>query len=147
MDQIELKDLFALIFERANAMQSLWDYYNTVVLGIIGFIAAARVACQLIRVRVLLTFVFAAFAIANLTAMSQVHRQREVLVEIAIPKISPQSLENAKLNFIMDRTIFSPPPVYWIWLSHIILDLFVIGAIWVFPALNRMANNQPDHEM
>lgn len=52
---MSLPDLLPLIFERFNTFQSLWNLYITIVLGVIGFVAAAKSAMASKTMRAVVT--------------------------------------------------------------------------------------------
>ena len=127
-----LQQLLAQLLERGNAMQSFWGFYITVALGLLAFFGSSK---RPIRLTVLVSFAFVAFAIVNASGMLDIAKQREVLwhqlplfVNSPNPVGSPLN-EAALANAIIAVT--EPPPSHEIRLFHIGCDVAVFIGIWV----------------
>ena len=72
---MEFKDLVSLYFERSNAIQTFWNFYLTVIFGLLAFFESQKMP---VGNRALPTLVFslafAGFAAFNLHAHLTPHR-------------------------------------------------------------------------
>jgi hypothetical protein len=130
-----LKDLLPLIFERSNAAQTLWNFEIVVIFGLLGFIASARAIAHETTVKLMLTIAYIVFATGNLFALLNVTEERRILVEAALSKLSEErSLAPSKPPDFSER-VLSPPDSSSVIVYHLVIDGFLLGAIWVFPKL------------
>ena len=65
MDFSELKDFLPILFERFNSTLTLWNFQMAVILGLIGFLAAARVILRDWRLHLGLSVAYLGFAVPN----------------------------------------------------------------------------------
>ena len=127
-----LDGVMALILERASQTQALWTMYITVVLGILGYLAATASTSSSGAVRSLLLTGFAFFALVNCTNLRDVHFHKDQLIEVVRLKLmkAPDSPEEQHWTAILDRlergsNLLVP--------FHIFMDILVGLAIWFVP--------------
>jgi hypothetical protein len=140
---MDLKDILPILFERSNAMQTYWNFYIVVTLGIMGFFSTARSIANLIIVRLLFTVGFLGFAVVNLEGILWVVAQRQALANEVLKLITPNgplaSLKDpiALLGWEIDPTRISPPKMHSVAIFHVVGDGLVLGVIWLVPWLSR----------
>jgi hypothetical protein len=118
---IEVKDLIAMFFERSTAAQTLWFDYVTVVLLLLGFIAAVKKPKLTKTFRAVLIGAFVAFAVVNLWAQLDVNRQRNAIVQLLRSRSDASQYELMKT--------LSPLKVSGVALLHVTGDLVICAAI------------------
>jgi hypothetical protein len=132
---VGLKDLLPIIFERSNAMQRFWNFLIVVTFGLLGFVTTARATAGHTSVKVMLTIGYVVFAAVNLDALLFVTQQRTILVA-ALPKLpSDGLLKDLNEKFLYAPNVLSPPFLGSVITVHLVVDAFVVGAIWLFPWL------------
>src|SRR4051794_13711061 len=114
-DQLEL---LKLLYERAGALNVLWNLYIVVALGGIGFLASGRRFAQQARIKLVLTVGFVVFALSNLNAILYVNHGRQELLKLIH---SPYLLAA--------NPAVGPPD--WLFISfHLALDTLVVLCVW-----------------
>jgi hypothetical protein len=136
---MNIKEVLEFLFQRADATQAFWNLYIGAVTTTLGLLTAAKVEWFRREVCIALTFVFAVFALSNLSSLDAVRRQRDGLVKVATSAPGfREDLYRPILNSV------SPPDKIALRVFHSIFDLFVITAIWLVPLLRRRGR-QPTH--
>jgi hypothetical protein len=79
---MELNDLVALYFERSNAMQTLWGFYITIVMGILAFLGSVTLRQPKWLIVAPLAAAFVGFVLVNLNALRSITRQRHTVVDL-----------------------------------------------------------------
>jgi hypothetical protein len=128
---MSVTDLLPIYLERSAAVQTFWNFHITVSLAVLGFVTAAQSAVATWQVQLLITLAFAAFALSNLAALSEVQQQRHVLSEILRALAERAGEENQKRLSALAK----PPHVWQVCLFHLIMDVFVVTAVWLVPSL------------
>lgn len=121
-----IKDFLAIVFERSNAAQSLWNFYVVAALGIVGFLASAPARVKTKRIRILVTLGFILFILLNLPALVAVTRERLVLIEAVNDAMSKTAL--LPLRDVIAQSVL---PIWGVLAVHLVVDAAVIVAIWV----------------
>lgn len=135
---MELRNLLPIIFERSNATQTFWNFQIVVIFGLLGFITTARATARQASVKMMLTIGYVMFALVNLGALLSVTEQRRILVLAALAKLPSDGLLAAfKAPFLIVENALSPPYQITVVIVHLLADAFLIGAIWVFPRLDK----------
>lgn len=135
---MEFQDLLSLYFERSNAMQTYWNFYITVNLALLAFMATVQTAKLNRPVAVILMIAFAAFASVNGEALSEVAKQRTTtknLMESFRDQLGEDTPDKEVARQIL--AVIHPPTVFQVIVVHLIGDIFVLGVIWFF-AVKRM---------
>jgi hypothetical protein len=125
---VDAKDLLTLVFERSAAVQTFWNFYIVVTLGLLGFLASAQTACARSPVQAVLTVVFVGFAVSNLLALLEVNRQLSALATAADAKVGEGPLGQLKAERLLH-----PSPLWAIGAFHLLGDVIAGGAIWIIP--------------
>jgi len=136
---MNIKEVLEFLFQRADATQTFWNLYIGAVTTTLGLLTAAKVEWLRREVCTALTFVFAVFALSNLSSLDAVRGQREGLVKLAA---SAAEFREDLYRPILDSV--SPPDRIALIVFHSIFDLFVIAAIWLVPMFRRR-RRQPTH--
>ncbi|MEO1092840.1 MAG: hypothetical protein AAFX81_19635 [Pseudomonadota bacterium] len=122
-------ELLVMIFERFSASQTLWNLYITVVLGVIGFVAAVPNALTTWWIRTVVTLGFLAFALVNLNAIGNVQAQRAQLLPTAIERAAPADAQ--MVQAVVD--VSAPPTRMELRVFHLGIDAAVVFLIWFVP--------------
>jgi len=136
---MNIKDILEFLFQRADATQTFWNLYIGAVTTTLGLLTASKVEWLKREVCIALAFVFAVFALSNLSSLDAVRQQRDGLVKVA--ESAPEFREDL-YRPILDAV--SPPGKIALRVFHSIFDLFVITAIWFVP-LRRRRRRPPAH--
>jgi hypothetical protein len=122
-----LNDLIQMYFDRANAYQWYWTLYVVIVGGLLAF-SSLRLRQDLITL-VLITVLFSIFAYKNGSAILDVLKQRNAMVEVvqAYPAEDEAGLAKAKLLPTLVK--LKPEDVRNF---HITSDVLVIITLWAF---------------
>jgi hypothetical protein len=142
---MEFHDVLTLYFERSDAMQTYWNFYITVNLALLAFIATIQVARLNRRMATILTISLVAFWVVNADALAEVTKQRltaRSLLDAFSTKLreEPEKREVfATLTKVPDQDVaekiladINPPKVWIVLVMHLIGDLFVLSVIWFF---------------
>ena len=129
MTELDAKDLLPLAFERSAAVQTFWNFYIVVTLGLLGFLASAAKACSRRPVQAALTFTFVAFTLSNLAALLAVNRQLEQVAVAADAKLS----DGGQLHGLKDGRLLHPSPLWAIAGFHLLGDALMVAVIWLLP--------------
>src|SRR5262249_13722428 len=81
---MNIKEVLEFLFQRADAMQTFCNLYIGAVTTTLGLLTAAKVEWLKREVCIALTFVFAVFALSNLSSLDAVRGQRDELVKLAV---------------------------------------------------------------
>jgi hypothetical protein len=125
---MEPKDLLPILFERSNAVGTLWNIEIVVILGLIGFLAAAGPRMNKPFLKLALTAGFVIAAGFNLAALIEVTEQRQALVDF-FRTIKPPVL--ATPSGWIDPLFV--PSLWWVAILHVIVDALMIGFVWWYP--------------
>src|SRR5688572_18881502 len=107
-------DLLKIIFERAGALNGIWNLYIAVAFGVVGIMASGKSFTTRTGVKLLLIAAFVVFAIANVLELYFINQQRFALIELV------------DTQFIKVANQAKPLPNVLLFLFHGILDAIVI---------------------
>jgi heme/copper-type cytochrome/quinol oxidase subunit 4 len=133
---VELKDVVTLYFERANAMQTFWSFYITIILALLAFFSSAKLGKKAVQVGVILSLAFAFFAAVNLWGgLREVTHQRKAVADLIHnwnfeDGKQPEAAGRDKAMWkVLEPTMHAPP---WneVVLTHLIGDVLTLVAIW-----------------
>jgi len=126
---MEPKDLLPILFERSNAVGTLWNIQIVIILGLIGFLAAAgpRIDKRFLKLALMIGFIVA--SAFNLTALVEVTEQRHALVEF-FRTTKPPVLATPS-GWIDPLYV---PSLYSVAILHVIVDLLTVFFIWFYPS-------------
>jgi hypothetical protein len=126
---VDFDTLMSRALERTNALQTYWTVDVTVILGLIAFFSKV---CGPKPNRCLLaslaTLAFIAFVVANLGALRDVSRQREVIQRHLME--AAQANQKPATCVEMAATI-RPASIRAVTMLHIGADIFAVAAIWM----------------
>ena len=132
---MNLAELMPMLFERANAMQSYWGFYITVVGALLAFFGSARRAVPLAT---LFSVVFIAFTFVNADGMLQVAREREAIYGIVttsqkLESPAPTPANAGELRKYRQElvAVSAPPDPAGVLVFHLIADFLVLAALWL----------------
>jgi hypothetical protein len=134
----ELKDLLGILFQRADAMQTCWNFYAGAVTAALGVVTAGKSRWLNRTVCAGLTAAFVVFAVGNFISLNAVRRQRAALVTLAEARIArvqdaARPAEAGKGSALRELVkAVAPPTPRQLWLFHGALDPATIAAIWGF---------------
>jgi hypothetical protein len=131
---MDLKDLLPIIFERNNATQTLWNLQIVVIAGLLGFVTTARNTARQPIVKWILTITYPVFSYVNLDALLSVTKERKILAAAALSKLPS---EEPLASFNSTKSLLSPPSPISVIVLHLVMDVSLVAAIWLFPLLNR----------
>jgi hypothetical protein len=127
----ELKDVLGLLFQRADAMQTFWNFYAGAVTAALGVVTAGRAQWLNRAVCAGLTAAFVVFAIGNFVSLNAVRAQRAALMRVAE---KTKGYDDAVRGVVV---AVKPPDPWELWLFHGALDAATIAAIWGIPLARR----------
>jgi hypothetical protein len=130
----EVKDLVTMYFERENAMQTLWQIYVAIIIGLLAFLGAIPSAVKKLYIPFVLTIGFVAFAAVNGDAIYDVAHTRHLLCNI-ISNAKAQSTEESSL-IVLVKEIGYPPEGLTIAFCCL-AGVGVLAALWGFVFLQR----------
>ena len=133
---MEFKDLVSLYFERANAMQIFWNFYVTIVLGLIVFFGSVKPSRSTTRVAAILSVAFVVFACVNLKAILGVTQQRCVAASLVRSSHSDKATDQAAIAAIAKS--LDPPTKGGVERLHISVDLLTLAAVWSLALRKRV---------
>ena len=119
---LETDDILRLAVERASALNGLWNLFLAVVTAVVGVLAAGKSFTGSRSLKICLTIVFVAFAIANLGAMIDLGNLRRALVGMLPADLPPDVTDSLRPWGLWQYVAF-----------HLFLDVIVIVAIWRVP--------------
>jgi len=125
---MEPKDLVSFYFERTNAMQVLWSFGLTVILGLLAFFGSIKPSPRTTRVAAILSLTFVGLAYVNLTGLLSVTRQRIAAAELIRSSHSDTSPGQAAITAIAQT--LDPPTTVGVISLHIFADIFTLAAVW-----------------
>jgi hypothetical protein len=129
----DLKDILTIIFERANAAATLWNYLLTVILTGVAFLVAASEHLRSKLILAGLTIGYLTFAYENCMALNDVQGERRILSEYAASKLKKEpELQGLR------KKIEAPSYARTI-STHLAGDISAVAAIWLIPYLSRRA--------
>jgi hypothetical protein len=130
---ISFSDAISLFFERSNALQTYWNFYLTVILGLLAFFGTAKVTSKTKFVAALVTVAFAGFCVVNLGGLLSVTEQRlDVCSYLAHAICAGDAVQIVTPM----RITLHPPSQCQVIALHLFGDVFSIAAIW-FLALRK----------
>ena len=121
---IEPKDVLQLAVDRADAVNTYWNIFVGVSAAIATFLASGSALASSTRIRVLLSLAFVAFACSNLRAIIVLAGLRNVLLDLLPADVPHRSALVKHLSPADSRTYVA---------FHLVLDLAIIGIIWLMP--------------
>jgi hypothetical protein len=125
---MEPKDLLPILFERSNAVGTLWNMEIVIILGLIAFLAAAGTRINQPLLKFAITFGLLIAVGFNLTALIEVTEQRHALVDF-FRTINPPVL--AVPSGWIDPLYV--PSLLRLTILHVIVDALTIFFIWSYP--------------
>jgi hypothetical protein len=131
---MEPKDLLPILFERSNAVGTLWNMQIVIILGLIAFLAAAGTRINQPFLKLALTVGFLIAAGFNLTALIEVTEQRHALVDF-FRTIKPPVLATPS-GWIDPLYV---PSLWWLAILRVIVDALTVLFIWSYPQHARAA--------
>ena len=127
---IELKDLLSFLFQRADAMQTFWNFYAGAVTAVLGVVTAGKSEWLNRWVSAALTAAFLLFAVGNFISLDAVRRQRAALIDVALSSSGALAVRDVV-------TAVRPPTAGQLRLFHGALDVATLIAIWGIPLARR----------
>ena len=128
---MEFKDFLDLYCNRSDAMQTFWNFYLLVALGVLGFVVTAKAGERTTLGAAILSLGFALFAFTNAGGLLQAVKQRRSASDAV--KDSAMSLKNhpeyPQVQLIL-QYIESPTPSQ-VLVTHTVADLLIFAAIWI----------------
>jgi hypothetical protein len=128
METNATKDLLEFFFHCSDSMQTFWNFYVTIVLGLIAFFASTKNPNK--PMARIITIAFILFAFVNLSGLQDLTNQRLVAAEQV--KINSDELA------VLYKNTLNPPKFWMVATFHVILDIITISTIWIF-VLKRKA--------
>ena len=122
---MEFKDLVTVYFERSTAMQTFWNFYLTVILGLLAFFGVMKPSAKSKNIALLMSVAFALFAAVNLNGLLGVTTQRRVSADLVYS--APVDARYRPLQSAINE---NPPPIGWVLAVHLFGDVATIAAIW-----------------
>ncbi|KAF7786212.1 hypothetical protein PRUB_a0700 [Pseudoalteromonas rubra] len=130
----EIDKILTFYNSQAGLVNSLWNFYAIVVLGIVGFLFTHKDLFKVVQNQIYLAIIFLFFASSNAYAL---YGSQSILyaagLEIsaqvnALPKdLFTDTFRNALIN---EKSATIP---FKIMLYHLFLDIMVLTAMFVFP--------------
>lgn len=130
----EEHEIISLVFTKFDSFQTLWTMYITVVLGFLGYLAAAPNSTRSELVRVLLCIAFTAYAYVNLDGLLSVHEQRVQLKQAAIEILAKGDTTSAPRSHLAAVVSIGPPERRDLVTFHLFCDAIVILTILILPS-------------
>jgi len=127
---MEFKDVVTLFFERSGAMQTFWNFYIAITLGLLTFFGAVKHSPRLKSVAWLVLVAFGVFASVNLNALLDVTDQRQALADLVVSANvdarwgPPKSWEPLKSTIRKNV-----PPKELVWAVHLSGDVATAVAV------------------
>ncbi len=129
-DPLSTKDLLDFYFRCSDSMQTFWNFYITVVLGLVAFFASVKLPKR--PLALVITTAFIVFAIVNLSGLHDLTLQRLTGAGQVKRNADPRE-EGAKddpLAKLFAGTLH--PPEFWqVANLHITIDIITITTIWL----------------
>ena len=112
------KQILDMLFSRTAELNTLWNIWFGVALGLLGVLGSGKGFVASWRIKVILSVGFAAFAISNVLAIDSIHHQRMILSKhLTIPWATDLA------SVVQPRGGLYKP-------FHAGLDLLILSAIW-----------------
>ena len=134
------KDVLSILFERGNAMQAFWGFYISIALGLLAFFGSGA---RSIRVALLASLAFVAFATVNCSGMHAIAGQRVVLFDV-FERMQPSFEGNGRNSIPLPSELRQalvdssrPPSPSGVVTFHVIADLAILTVIWVLSLIPR----------
>ena len=133
------KDLLGMLFERANAMQTLWGFYITVSATLLAFFGSAQ---RSRIVALVLSIAFVAFAYVNGKGIHDIGKERQALFQI-LGSVHPLASDNDAWSSVSPKSksdlisASEPPSAYGLAAFHLASDITVLIALWLLTLLPR----------
>jgi hypothetical protein len=124
---MEFRDLVTLYFERSNEVQTLWNLYITVVVGLLALFGAIKQSRQKVILAGIVSLGFLAFAYVNEDALQDVTHARRVTQGL-INNYNGTDCTPQMKDRIHD--IVTPPTETQLESFHFLCDVLVLIAIW-----------------
>lgn len=122
------KDLLGFFFTCSDSMQSYWNYYLTVSIGLVAFFGSVKPGSLLLISTVTVAFIL--FALVNLLGICNVNNLRK----IAAIQIKKNALNEEDELARLYANKLRPPKNSHVIIFHIIVDISTIIIIWLlFP--------------
>jgi hypothetical protein len=123
-DSLMPKDLMDLFSAQSGTTYVLWNLYALVALGIVGLVQKTESSPREIETEMILSFGFVCFGVANLLTILQAVRIQRAVIE------APRNLNLPLEHAAIPRSFTVFPPFGGIDF-HLVLDVFVLLAIWL----------------
>lgn len=130
----DIKDLVEMFFERENAMQTLWQIYVAIVLGLLAFIGAVPSSLKKISFPIVLSVGFVAFAAVNGSAIHDIVVTRNQLWLIINSATGTFAADKGLVNLVR---MIKPPTILETTTFCIVADLCVLLVLWGFVLAQR----------
>ena len=119
--ELQTKEILSAIFDRVDAVNTYWNFYIVVSLGLLGIMASAKPFTEKITTKILLTSGFFVFALSNGWAIWDDNKLRYELI-----KLLPATYDSLACEA-------KPLPTFLLILFHGTIDFVVILSIWLVP--------------
>ena len=127
---MEFKDFLAYYCDRSNAMETFWNFYLVVALGVLGFVVTAKAEGGKQFRAVILSLGFGLFAITNAGGLWQAAGQRNS-ASCAVHHSETLLKNNPADRYVQEVLPYvTSPTQYQVLLVHIIADILIVGSIW-----------------
>jgi hypothetical protein len=135
---MEFKDVLTMYFERGLALQTFWNFYITVAVGILAFIGVIPSSRSDKLVASILTLGFALFAVVNLSGMIGVSNQRMELQSLLMEDGAlKQESYPRPTHLSRVRATLNAPSLGSLVSFHLLVDVLMVSSIWIIPTLRR----------
>lgn len=140
---MEFKDFLKLYCERSSAVQTFWNFYLVVYLGVLGFVLAdvveERDPFTAATLSLLLSLAFALVALVNGSGLWLAAGQRHSACE-AVVKSAMSFKDRPEYPQVQLILPYIQSPTQWGTLVlHIVADVLLVGLIWtvtLWPSLH-----------
>ena len=129
--ELQTKEILSAIFDRVDAVNTYWNFYIVVSLGLLGIMASAKPFTEKVNTKIILTSGFFVFALSNGWAIWDDNNLRHELIELLPDKYESLACEAR------------PLPTFLLILFHGTIDLVVILSIWFVP-WKELDSNESD---
>jgi hypothetical protein len=155
MDISGAKELVELLAVRTEAWNTLWDVYKVVAVAIVGIVASGKILKDHQRMASIIAIIgFLVFSIGNFTALDEMRKQRDALVNYVISYVEAQNekedttlfKKKANNEIIMFAKASMPPSRENLRTYHWLLDVFVVLLLFFLPKFQKLPDESSSIE-